>query len=191
LLKFGRLESLNVSLSNVGHSHFASVSSRNSAIRKIVAVRCRGFDDKSFAACCSRFPTLEFLDITDAGVSEIGGVSVGQLKMLKTLNASGTNIGDKSVAELVAKCLRIEDIDVAGTNISDASIRLLMTLPNLRTLDVSKNLIDVESLKCENHPASLRHLTYWSRTPIKRSQRDAVKEFFNEAQVTIGPTMRE
>lgn len=190
LLEFEKLESVNVSLSNVTTIHFNSAS-RNAAIRKIVAVRCRGFDNNSFDDCCSRFPALEFLDITDSSVSELGGVSVGRLKMLKTLNASGTEIGDETVTKLVANCLAIEEIDLAGTDIGNNSIRLLMTLPNLRTLDVSKTLINVESLMCESCPASLRHLTYWSRVPIERSLQKDVKEHFKNAQVTIGPVMRE
>jgi hypothetical protein len=189
LLQFGKLESLNVSLTNVGPRHFSS-GPENHAIRKIVAVLCHDFNDRCFTACCDRFRSLEFFDVTDTGVTESGGVSIAKLTRIKNLEVAGTKVGDKVVAEIARHCLGIEELNVAGTDISNKSIQLLMGLPAIRMLDVSKTSINVESLIFVTHSTSLEHLTYWSQHPIERSLCEDVKESLKSVEVTIGPTLR-
>lgn len=109
---------------------------------------CFGDVDDATLASLPKLELLEWLDLTQAPISDAGIAELDRFPNLRQLFLTGTAITDRSLST-IATCQTLEELDLSATRVTSRGIATLASLPNLKVLHLNDTAIDddaVESL---------------------------------------------
>lgn len=86
---------------------------------------------------------IETLDIAHCPITERSARAVAGLAMLRSLNVTGTDFGDRAI-EIISQNQQLEDLWLSGTPISDAAVQYLNRFTRCRMLRISDTRITDE-----------------------------------------------
>lgn len=135
--------------------------------------------------------TLESLALVSHGITENGAKIIAELPNLINLNLNSNKIGDMGVMNLIS-LHNLKQLELADNGISDVGLALLIEkLPNLRKLDLQRNLIrhltplrsavNIIDLKISDNPVQDFPNGLTHRSDQNRSVIRSIKTWFDDA----------
>ncbi len=132
--------------------------SKMTSVRRINLNGAAGFNNSTFAKLKNRFPKLQYLDLSDTGITGAGLKYLVGSPHLKCLLLENVELSRGGLQHL--KHLKLEVLDLEGTNVRDAQLANIRQMTSLRTLVLDWAISDV-GLK---NITRLKHLEHFSIT---------------------------
>ena len=107
-----------------------------------------GVTDAGLEQLAREHPDIEIISLTQCPqVTNEGVKHVGRLKSLKELTLQGRHGFDELALQYLRGCEKLEELGLAGVDIGEQGARYIVELPNLKSLDLSRDHVSDEAMR--------------------------------------------